>query len=319
VRKSLAFVLALVCAQISGPVHAQSQADLLRDSVEDDVQDGVAGILAVFAISALPNQTANALFLDTGADSNRTFDFRAAQIGGGFTYSETFPLYLEGYLGWSQYNPNVVLPMNGPGSEFSVDLKNYAATGGVGWDFGIAEHLFIRPVFMFSVGRVEAEAQPEAGPAVEESGLVGARDEGFWAGGVGASAALVYQRDWPDGYSFDASLRHTYLHLEPVGSGTDVSTNADAITTILWSRLRMPSGLTFLRRPLRGVVEVAASHNPGDQGAVLDTEWLVQAGGGIEINFEDTSVPLVKRTRLLLRYTQGENVNGFSVGFGLSF
>ena len=94
---------------------------------------------------------------------------------------------------------------------------------------------------------------------------------------------------------------------------------SDAMTLGLWSRLRVPTGITMFGGPLRSVFEFSGSLLPGDQGEVLHTGWLAQIGTGLEFDTSETWVPLVTRTRIMLRYTQGEELTGFSVGLAASF
>ena len=56
-----------------------------------------------------------------------------------------------------------------------------------------------------------------------------------------------------------------------------------------------------------------------NQGEGLHTGWLAQIGTGLEFDTSKTWVPLVTRTRIMLRYTQGEELTGFSVGLAASF
>ena len=134
-----------------------------------------------------------------------------------------------------------------------------------------------------------------------------------------ASLGLEYNKRWESDYEVDVTLRHTHLYLTPVFEDKDYAGEANAITTALWSRLRVPTGLHLWDRPVRGVFEFSASYIPGDQGKVLRTDWLLQGGVGMEIDFSETWVPLLTTTRLTARYTKGENLEGFSIGLGASF
>ena len=70
--------------------------------------------------------------------------------------------------------------------------------------------------------------------------------------------------------------------------------------------------------PLRAVFEASGSWLPGDQGEVLQTRWLMQAGLGVEFDTEQTWVPL-SRVRIVARQTVGANLTGYSLGLSASF
>lgn len=74
-----------------------------------------------------------------------------------------------------------------------------------------------------------------------------------------------------------------------------------------------------MRRPLRAVFELSGPLLPGDEGNALDTDWLVQVGTGLELDFSDSRVPLIDRGRVMVRYARGEFLQGFSVGIAASF
>ena len=143
---------------------------------------------------------------------------------------------------------------------------------------------------------------------------------GLTVGGLGGSLGLEYNKRW------EKRLRGR-LHAapprisgwSPIAGDKEIKTSADAITTAMWSRLRIPTGFSLWDRPIRGVTEFSASWLPGDQGTALNTRWLLQAGAGMEIDFSETWVPLVTTTRVVARYTYGETLQGFGIGLAASF
>ncbi|MEM6934075.1 MAG: hypothetical protein AAF526_10870, partial [Pseudomonadota bacterium] len=94
---------------------------------------------------------------------------------------------------------------------------------------------------------------------------------------------------------------------------------SDAKTLGLWSRLRVPTGVHFLDRPLRAVGEFAASGLLGDQQIAIGSRYLVQVGAGLEVDIGAVSWLPGQRIRLVGRFVYGENVQGFSTGIGYSF
>jgi hypothetical protein len=314
-----------LAAALVGTTLAASQASGADDPREPIVgrfvRDNVSGTLAVLGISAVPSETASALILDTGSDSDNRFDFSAAQLGGGFRWSDEIGLYLEGYIGWSRYDPVLLLTDKGESSRLPFKFTSAAATGGIGWEFDLGEHLVLRPLAHLVLGRIQSDVSVAAQVVGNRLGLEPEllKDGGVTAGGYGGSLSLVYNRRWANDYEADLSLRYTQIRLEPIAGDSDLMGNADAITGALWSRLRGPTGYRAFGRPVRWVTEFSASYLPGDQGDILQTDWLMQIGGGGEIDLEETWVPWVTTTRLVARYTRGEYLEGFSVGLAASF
>ena len=73
---------------------------------EDDLQKIADGTLTLMAFTVLPDITTSSLSItsDTGSDPS----LRQATLGGGFTISDSYPLYLEGTVGYSRYDPTFV-------------------------------------------------------------------------------------------------------------------------------------------------------------------------------------------------------------------
>lgn len=298
-----------------------AHAQTVQQDLQERVRIKTTGALAMFGMSALPTETASTLFLDTGDPSDESFDFKASQFGGGFTVSEGFPLYLEGYLGWNRYSPSLLVPDGARAASLPFKWTSFAATGGIGWDFQLTEDLVLRPIAYVSLGRIQTDASVLAAVVANRLNLdiSFARNGGIWVGGLGASLGLEYNHRWDNDYEVDATLKYTHLYLTPIAGDSDLTADATASTTALWSRLRVPTGLHLFDRPVRGVFELSAAYMPGDQGKVIGTEWLVQAGTGIEIDFSETWVPWITTTRLMARYTRGDRLEGMSIGLGISF
>jgi len=80
-----------------------------------------------------------------------------SQIGGGFTWSKATPLYLEGNAAYSRYDPTFLASDGTETRPIPVKWNSLSATGGVGWDFPIAEHWVLRPIFNFTLGYVASD------------------------------------------------------------------------------------------------------------------------------------------------------------------
>lgn len=299
------------------PATAQSLDELFGALVRKNTE----GALAVLGLAAVPSETASTLVLDTGSDPDRTYDFQAAQFGGGFRWSEDVPLYLEGYLGYNRYDPVLLLSDAGRTSALPLKWTSVAATGGIGWEFDLTEDLVLRPQAHIMLGRVQTDASVAAQVVANHLGIEieSFKNGGVTAGGLGGSLTLAYNKRWENDHEVDMTLRHTRLYIEPIAGDKDLAGQAEAITTSLWSRYRVPTGYEAFNRPVRMVGEASFSHLPGDQGTVIKEDWLVQVGLGGEIDLEETWVPWVTTTRLMMRYTRGENLRGFSIGLAASF
>lgn len=314
-----AFPILFAACLAAGPVPAQglSPEDVLGRAIRARADSA----LAVLGISAVPSETASSLVFDTGPGSKSGNDFSAAQLGGGFTFSESFPLYLEGYVGYNRYDPVFVLSGGTDQQVIPAKWTSLAATGGIGWDFSLTEHLALRPALHLTLGTVISDTAFISDFVADAIGVEGEflKSGSLTAGGVGGSVSLVYNRRWTNDVEADLILRHTHIHLEPIAGDKDVSSSAEAVTTALWSRLRLPTGYDAFGGPIRGVTEFSASWLPGDQGEILNTEWLAQVGFGYEIDITETWVPYVTTTRLMFRYAKGEYLNGYSIGLAASF
>jgi hypothetical protein len=316
-RVSAAFVLLFLAL----PVNAAAQDRELDDIFGARVRQQAEGALAVLGMTALPSETASALVLDSGRDGEEQYDFRQGQLGGGFRVSEAFPLWLEGYIGWNRYDPDVVLQGDDGQERLPLKWTSIAATGGIGWAFDLNDEWTFRPQAHLSLGRVQSDASIGAQVIANRLGLDAEFLEGggVTAGGYGASATLAYNHRWDNDWEADLTLRHTHLRFEPIGQDKELIAEAEAVTTALWSRLRVPTGLELFDRPVRTVYEFTAARLHGDQGEILDTDWLAGLGFGGEIDLERTWVPWVTTTRLMVRYTRGDALEGVSVGFAASF
>lgn len=315
VRNSIPVLIGLALTLLQVPVSAQSIDDIFGVTLRNNAE----AALSVFGIAAVPSETASTLILQS--DSSDYSSFAATQLGAGFSVSDDFPLYLEGFLAFNRYDPVLLLTQGRAENALPLRWNTIAATGGVGWEFKVTDHFSVVPMVNVSLGRIQSDTSIGAQFIANELGLDTSfiRGGGLTAGGLGGSLSLIYNRRWESDYEVDFTLRHTHIHLRPIAGDKDIIASADGITTGFWSRLRIPTGWQLWDRPVRIVTEASGSYLPGDQGRALGTEWLVQAGAGGEIDFAETWVPWITTTRLVARYTLGERLTGFSVGIAASF
>jgi len=102
-----------------------------------------------------PDVTTSSLSIGNAATSSP--GLAMSQIGGGFTWSKATPLYLEGNAAYSRYDPTFLASDGTETRPIPVKWNSLSATGGVGWDFPIAEHWVLRPIFNFTLGYVASD------------------------------------------------------------------------------------------------------------------------------------------------------------------
>ena len=298
--------MALLC--VSAPARAQvSDADL---------QKRANAILTLMGFSLVPDVTTGALAISDQSTGNPYF--RQTSIAGGGRLKPDVPLYLEGTLAYGRYDPSFAV--GDAQATVSVKWQSLLGTGGVGWDFPIARELALRPIFNFSLGRVESEGSvtPPAAPARSSGAALDFLANGrLNATGVGGSLMLDYERYRPQN-EVDLELRYTDIHLQSFDSSQAVEGHANAQTFSLWSRYRAPTGLTALERPVRYVLEYAYTSFLADLKGVLGFDDVHSFGAGLELDSSARDV-YVTRTRLLVRYKIGNNVTGWALGLGVSF
>jgi hypothetical protein len=282
------------------------------------IQKQANGVLALLGYSVVPDITASSLSIDNARTGNP--DIWLSQFAGGFTVSDEVPLYLEGGIGFSRYDPVFVASDGATEREVPLKWNGVALTGGVGWDFPISAEWTVRPIANIALGHVESDSSIIGRIIEEETGLPvseffdGGRLNAY---GYGGSMMLDWER-YLDDYEIDVELRYTWIRLESFDSSRGVEGRADVPTFNIWMRYRAPTGVTCLQRPLRYVLEYAFSSFEGDQAGVLGFDYLNSIGFGFEIDSEAHDV-VVTRTRLVGRYRFGNNVSGFGIGLAVSF
>jgi hypothetical protein len=308
-RRQLDVVFTALCAGLllaAAPVHAQvSDADL---------QKRANAVLTLMGFSLVPDVTTGALSISDQSTGNPYF--RQTSIAGGGRPKKDVPLYLEGTLAYGRYDPTFAVAE--AQAEVSVKWNSMLGTGGVGWDFPIARDLVLRPVFNFSLGRVESEARVTAPATPSNRAALDFLANGrLNASGLGGSLMLDYERYRPEN-EVDLELRYTNIHLQSFNSSQAVEGHANAQTFSLWSRYRAPTGFTALERPLRYVLEYAYTSFLADLRGVLGFDDVHSFGTGLELDSSNRDV-YVTRTRLLVRYKVGNNVTGWALGLAVSF
>lgn len=285
-----------------------------------NVQKHANGILSLMSYSVVPDLTTSSLSINSENSNNPSITM--AQLGGGATMSESFPIYLEGSIAYSRYDPTFVATNGSESRVLPLKWNSVAATGGIGWDFPIAFNgeLKLRPIVNISLGQVSSDLAVGQWIVDRETNLnLDFLDRGtLKAYGYGGSLMLDYEH-YRENYEVDVELRYTNIHLESFGStSTSVKGEADAETANLWARYRAPTGMKLLKRPLRYVLETSHSTFLGSQRGLLGFNDLTTLGLGLELDSSNYPV-FITRTRLLVRHVFGNNVSGWSMGLAVSF
>ncbi|HTZ39239.1 MAG TPA: hypothetical protein VMB77_03720 [Syntrophales bacterium] len=312
---ALLTTLAFAILMLLGPVPAAAQPSTV---VGANVQKIANSLLTLMGYGLTPDVTTGSLSFSSPSSGNPGLSM--SSLGGGFTLSKGFPLYLEGTAAYSRYDPTFVLSDGATSREIPVKWNSLSATGGIGWDFPIVQDLVFRPIFNFSLGTVQSDLRIAGSYLGNQTG----KDFSFLdrgrldAAGLGGSLMLDYERYRPEN-EIDVELRYTNIFLQSINGSSDaVSGSSDAQTLALWARWRAPTGLTALDRPFRYVLEFSHTQFLGDLRGAMGFDYLTSLGAGFEL---DTSkyTWLTSRWRLLGRYKFGDGVQGWSIGFAVSF
>lgn len=283
-----------------------------------NVQKGVNAILSMMGLMLTPDVTTGSLSFNSQSTGNP--DFSMTSLGGGFTTSKAFPLYLEGTAGFSRYDPTFVASNGVEERLIPVKWNVVSVTTGVGWDFPLTKELVLRPMANFTYGHVESDASLGGRFIEAQTGktlkfLDGGRLDAY---GVGGSLMLDYE-DYQPEREIDVELRYTNILLQSFGATSEaVKGSADAQTINLWTRYRAPTGLVMFERPVRYVAEYVHTRFLGDLDGVLGFQHLNSVGAGLELDVSKYD-SIVSRLRMVGRYKFGDNVTGWSVGFAVSF
>ncbi len=312
----LATCIALIAALLPGASNAQALSN--PSIVGGNVKKHADAVLAVMTYTTVPDVTTSNLSVNNGTTGNPGFG--QTQLGGGFTLSKSFPLYMEGTLAYSRYDPIFVASDGSEQRAVPTKWNTFSGTVGLGWDFHITNELVLRPILNGTIGRVSSDLKVGQSifNRVTDSNLQFLENGSLDAYGYGGSLMLDFEH-YRENYEIDAELRATDIYLRSFGGSSEaVQGSATAQQVSLWTRWRAPTGLHALDRPVRYVLEAAYSHYFGDSAGVLGFNDLTSLGVGLELDSSRYPV-IITRTRAMVRYVFGNNVHGVSFGFAMSF
>ena len=290
----------------------------------DLIKKRADAVLSLMTYTVVPDITASDLNIRN--TSNESTALSLTQIGGGATLSETVPIYLEGVLGYSRYDPQFVVSNGSESRNIPVKWNSVTATGGIGWDIRLLKdklggNLVLRPIANFSLGTVASDLRIGARALERQSGgeydfLDGGRLNAY---GLGGALMLDYEL-FSKTQDIDLELRYSYQHLQSFANSPDVvSGNADAENIGLYLRRRAPiADWTLLGKPVRCVMEGARTEYLGNQRGQLGFDSLNSLGLGLELDSSKYDI-VISRTRVVARYMFGNNTSGYGIGMAISF
>ncbi|CAG2147688.1 hypothetical protein [Cupriavidus plantarum] len=284
-----------------------------------NVQKQASSVLTLMSFAVVPDLASSSLSISNTSTDNP--DITLWQLGGGFTLSQSFPMYLEGSIAYNRYDPTFVASNGQETRRLPTKWNTFAGTVGVGWDFPLTEsrELVFRPILNASIGRVASDVSV-AKFAVEQKTdreVAFLEDGSMNAYGLGGSVMLDWESHRGEN-DIDVELRYTNIYLRSFGTSHGIEASSAAQTASLYARWRSPTGLRALDRPVRYVLELSHSQYFGNQAGALGFNRLTTLGTGLELDTSAHEV-FVTRIRAVVRYVFGNNVSGISFGFAASF
>ena len=281
-------------------------------------------VLMLMSYTVVPDVTASDL--NIGSGTNEKNQLSITQFGGGATLSKRYPIYLEGTLGYSRYDPQFVISDGDQSRRIPTKWNSLTATGGIGWDFNLHRdrwggNLVLRPIANVMLGTMASDLRVGAWALERHQNadydfLDGGRLNAY---GLGGSLMLDYELlSTPQ--DIDIELRYTGMSLQTFGNTSSaVSGSASAQNLGLYLRRRAPIfDWTLLKSPVRYVLEGAHTEYLGEQRGKLGFDSLSSVGVGIEVDSSKYPV-FITRTRLVARYMFGNGTEGYGVGLAMSF
>ena len=286
---------------------------------EARLQQRANGILALMGYSVVPDLTSSNLSINNAQTENPSV--LMTQLGGGDTFSKSFPIYLEGAIAYSRYDPTFIASDGSETRRLPAKWNTLTGTGGIGWDFFITDELVFRPIFDFSLAKMATDLRVAEFALSRMTGrdIDFLKDGSVNAYGLGGAVMLDWQHVREE-YLIDVELRYTDIRLRTYGDTSDlVQGESSARTANIYARYRAPTGMHALDRPVRYVLEFSHSRYLGAQADVLGFDHLTSLGAGLELDTSAYNPLYVSRLRAVLRYMFGNNVSGVSLGLAASF
>ena len=319
----LACVLILL---LTGSTAVAQPLERLTTVVGPSIQKTADGLLGLMGFLVVPDMAASSIQINRSSNEGDT-GLALTQIGSGFTVDpESFPLYMEGFLGFSRYDPRFILSDGKQETRLPVRWNSLALSGGLGWDIRLAENLVLRPMLNIALGHVESDISLAARYLTLKTdyNFNFLKRGNLNSYGYGGAMVLDYGI-YREGYELDIELRYTQLELRNIPGHFDYVARGQATpkTVGLWSRFRLPTPYEVFTRPLRTVFELSHSRFFGEEARAMGFNYMTKIGGGLEVDigrYELGGLGLyAQRARIMGSVVTGPHVNGFGFGLGVSF
>ena len=118
-------ILGLVIASAAGTAAAQNSG-LPAGIVGTTPRTVGEGVLDLLAYSVVPDGTVSTLQINRHGEGDNDIGVSLGQLGAGFTWSDSFPLYLEGFLGYARYDPRFVFSDGQQQRQSAADKSRHA-------------------------------------------------------------------------------------------------------------------------------------------------------------------------------------------------
>lgn len=298
------------------PASSAAESQLIKQRAD--------AVLALMSYMVVPDVTASDLNIGSGENEKNALSL--TQFGGGATLSDSVPIYLEGALGYSRYDPQFLVSQGEESRRIPTRWNSLTATGGVGWDFPLYQDSaggkwVLRPIANFMLGTMVSDIRLGA-KAVEfrrnadYQFLDGGRLNAWGAGG---SLMLDYELiSQPQ--DIDVELRYSAMNLQTFGNTSHAIDGQSSMQNLgIYLRRRAPIfDWQLLKSPVRYVLEGAHTEYLGQQRGGLGFNSLSSVGVGLEIDSSKYPV-FITRTRVVARYMFGNNTYGYGIGLAMSF
>jgi len=307
----LGFPALLACAV----AYAQDRPTLISP---ERLQRAANGILSMMAYTVTPDVTTSSLSISDAASGNPNLSF--TQFGGGFVVDKTVRVYLEGNAAYARYDPKFAFSDGQEDRVVPVKWNSVSGTGGIGWDFPISSKWSLRPIFNFTLGYVASDLRAAQALINFRTGsdlqfIDGGQLKAY---GLGGSLMARYEYFKPE-RELELEARYTNVRLHSYGGSSDaVQGRATAENIGLWSRMRTPTGMVAMERPVRYVYELATSNYRDSGVKALGFNRLLSLGFGLELDSSAHDI-FVTRWRAVVRHVMGNGVSGWSLGLAVSF
>ncbi|PXV54084.1 hypothetical protein SAMN04487785_114138 [Dyella jiangningensis] len=311
------FLAAFAGLCLAGQAGAQDHPRF--DIVKGQLQQRANAALALMGYLQTPDVTSGALSIRDSSTGNPAFN--NSSLGGGFVLSDSVPIYMEGTVGYSRYDPRFVASNGQEQRELPTRWNDVVATAGIGWSFQVTRDFAIIPIINGSYGVVKSDASLGSLYIERNTNL----NLEFLANGhldaAGAGGSLLLSYDHvAEKYEGEIQLRYTDIYTHSVNNSSRVVRGSSRNNNLsLWSRYRAPTGMHALDRPVRYVLEYARTDYFGNEAKVIQVNHLNSLGVGLELDTSKYHPLWITRARAVVRYVFAPGVQGVSLGLAVTF